>query len=112
MLIEIGVSCRCKALYSGLITTVGEERYIFLLSFTCNYVVSVRRGFLFLLVLGTGCSILLSYSLDLPYNYFACRPMYSRSMSPDASIMSRELRPMCYVNKHCQYTSILFRLEE
>ena len=27
----------------------------FLLSFTCDYVVSVRRGFLFLLVLGIGC---------------------------------------------------------
>ena len=31
---------------SGLITSVGEESAIFLLSFTCNYVVSVRRGLL------------------------------------------------------------------
>ena len=30
---------------SGLITSVGEERAIFLLSFTCNYVVSVSEGF-------------------------------------------------------------------
>ena len=39
---------------NGSITSVGGERAIFLLSFTCNYVVSVRRGFLFLLVLGIG----------------------------------------------------------
>ena len=42
---------RCK----GPITSVGEEReLICLLSFTCNYVVSLRRGFLFLLMLGMG----------------------------------------------------------
>ena len=44
--------------------------YFFLLSFTCNYVVSVRRCFLFLLVLEMGCVILLWYSQGLPYNYF------------------------------------------
>ena len=32
--------------------------------------VSVRRGFLFLLVLRIGCVILLQRSLDLQYNYF------------------------------------------
>ena len=37
--------------------TVGEERADFSASFTCNYVVSVRRIFLFLLVLGIGCVI-------------------------------------------------------
>ena len=42
-----------------------------LLSFTCNYVASVRRGFLFLLVLGMGCVILSWRSLGLPYNCFA-----------------------------------------
>ena len=44
-----------------------------LLSFTCNnkYVVSVRRGFLLLLVLEMGCVIILLHSLRLPYNYFA-----------------------------------------
>ena len=31
---------------SGSITSVGEERAICLLLFTCNYVVSVWRGFL------------------------------------------------------------------
>ena len=38
-----------------------------LLSFTCNYVVSVR----ILLVLWTGCVILLWNSLCLQYNYFS-----------------------------------------
>ena len=42
----------------------------FLLSFTCNYVVSVQRGFFFFLVLGIGCVILLWHSLGLQYNYF------------------------------------------
>ena len=31
---------------------LGKRQLICLLSFTCNYVVSVRRGFLFLLVFG------------------------------------------------------------
>ena len=39
-------------------------------SFNCNYVVSVRRGFLFIWVFGLGCVILLWHSLSLPYNYF------------------------------------------
>ena len=55
---------------SRLITWVLKRELIFLLSFTCNYVVSVRRGFLFLLVLRTGCVILLWHSLGLQYNYF------------------------------------------
>ena len=55
---------------SGSITSVGEERAICLLLFTCNYVVSVWRDFLFLWVLGMGYVILLWHSLSLPYNYF------------------------------------------
>ena len=47
-----------------------EREIIFLLSFTCNYVVSVRKGFLFLLVLEMGCVVLLWYSLGLPYILF------------------------------------------
>ena len=43
---------------------------IVLLSITCYYAVSTRRGFLFLLVLRTGFVILLWHSLGLPYNYF------------------------------------------
>ena len=39
------------------------------MSFTCNYVVSVWRGLLFLWVLGMGFVILLWHSLSLLYNY-------------------------------------------
>ena len=47
----------------------GKRELFFLLLFTCNYVVSDRRGFLFLWVLGMGYVILLWQSLSLPYNY-------------------------------------------
>ena len=79
MLFGEGVSCRIlysivSYLYvscSGSITSVEEEgvNLICLLSFTFKYVVSVRRGCLFLLVLGLCCVILLWHSLSLPYNY-------------------------------------------
>ena len=49
---------------------LGKRELICLLLFTCDYVVSVRRSFLFLLVLGTGCVILLWLSLSIPYNCF------------------------------------------
>ena len=48
----------------------GKRELICLLSFTCNYLVFVWRGFLFLWVLGMGYVILLWHSLSLPYNYF------------------------------------------
>ena len=44
---------------SGSINSVGEERAFCLLLFTCNYVVSVWRGFLFLWVLRMGYVVLL-----------------------------------------------------
>ena len=49
---------------------LGKRELICLLLFTCNYVVSVWRGFLFLWVLGMGHVILLWHSLSLPYNHF------------------------------------------
>ena len=49
---------------------LGKRELICLLSFTCNYVFFVWRGFLFLWVLGMGYVILLWHSLSLPYNYF------------------------------------------
>ena len=49
---------------------LGKRELICLLSFACNYVVFVWRGFLFLCVLGMGYVILLWHSLSLPYNYF------------------------------------------
>ena len=44
----------------------GKRELICLLLFTCNYVVSAWRGFLFLWVLGIGYVILLWHSLSLP----------------------------------------------
>ena len=49
---------------------LGKRELNCLLSFTCNYVVFVWRGFLFLWVLGMGYVILLWHSLSLPYNCF------------------------------------------
>ena len=51
---------------------LGKSELICLLSSTCNYMVSVRRGFLVLLVPEMGCLILLWHSLSLSYNHFAC----------------------------------------
>ena len=48
---------------------LGKRELICLLFFTCNYIVSVWRGFLFLWVLGMGYVILLWHSLSLLYNY-------------------------------------------
>ena len=48
---------------------LGKRELICLLLFTCNYVVFVWRGFLFLWVLGIGYIMLLWHSLSLPYNY-------------------------------------------
>ena len=45
---------------------LGKRELICPLLFTCNYVVSVWRGFLFLYVLGMGYVILLWHSLSLP----------------------------------------------
>ena len=49
----------------------GKRELVCLLLFTFNNAVSVRKGFLFLWVLGMGYVILLWHSLSLPYNYFA-----------------------------------------
>ena len=48
---------------------LGKRELICLLLFTCNYVVSVWRGFLFLWVLGMDYVILSRHSLNLPYRY-------------------------------------------
>ena len=63
---------------SGSITSVVEERANLSAVVTCNYVVSVWKGFLFLWVLGMGYVILLWHSLSLPYNYFASCIKYSK----------------------------------
>ena len=75
-----GVGVSCRKLYSFVVylyvkvvdqlPRLGKRELICLLSFTCNYVVFVWRGFLFLWVLGMGYVILLWHSLSLLYNYF------------------------------------------
>ena len=55
---------------------LGKRGLICLLLFTCNYVVFVWNGFLFLWVLGVGYVILLWHSLSLPYNYFVSMSVY------------------------------------
>ena len=45
---------------------LGERELICLLSLICSYIVSVRRGFLFYMVLDMGCVILLCHFQDLP----------------------------------------------
>ena len=62
---------------------LGKRELICLLSFTCNYVVFVWRGFLFLWVLGMGYVILLWHSLSLPYNYFAGDRTATKIMGPN-----------------------------
>ena len=46
-----------------------KRELICLMLFTCNVVVSVRRGYLFLCVLWMGYVILLWQSLSLPYDF-------------------------------------------
>ena len=57
---------------------LGKRELISLLLFTCNSVVSVWRGFPFLLVFGMGYVILLWHSLSLPYTYSL--PVHSGSL--------------------------------
>ena len=60
---------------------LGKRELICLLLFTCNYVISVWRGFLFLWVLGMGYVILLWHSLSLPYNYLVYKFKKIRGMT-------------------------------
>ena len=54
-----------------------KRELIFVLQlFTCNYVVSVRRGFLFLWVLAMGCIILLRHYLSLLYYHLTEEMLY------------------------------------
>ena len=62
---------------------LGKRELICLLSFACNYVVFVWRGFLFLWVLGMGYVILLWHSLSLPYNYSSERYTLRRACLSD-----------------------------
>ena len=62
MLIGLGVSCHTGISYSIVnylyeavadwLPRLGKREFLLLLLFTCNYVVSAKRGFLFLFCLG------------------------------------------------------------
>ena len=57
---------RGVGVYSHELPRLGKRELVFLLLFTCSFVVSVLGRFLFLLVLGMDCAFLLWHSLGLP----------------------------------------------
>ena len=71
---------------------LGKRELICLLSFTCNYVVFVWRGFLFLWVLGMGYVILLWHSLSLPYNYLAPEDETHNVSEIHSNVSSEDMR--------------------
>ena len=73
---------------------LGKRELICLLSFTYNYVVSVRRGFLFFYVLGMGFVILLWHSLNIQYNYFDYRERLKMSLLIDGHVQTQEVQNM------------------
>ena len=80
-----------------------------MLLFTCNYVVYVQRGFIFLLVLGTGCDILLWHSLGLPYNYFHYAAHFrlfaiGSQLSPETRSSGIEMLETDTFKLHCHQT--------
>ena len=85
---------------------LGKRKLICLLQFTCNYVVSVRRGFLFLEVLGSGCVILLWHSLSLPYNY------YKRQQRFLAFLVYRSMKTTSCTNKKSPYYDLIVNLRQ
>ena len=76
-----------------------KRELICLLLFTCNYVVSVSRGFLFLWVLRMGYVILLWHSLRLPFFFSNMAEIYRRL----------ENQAHCS-NKHNQYNTTQYAL--
>ena len=76
---------------------LGKRELVFLLLFTCSFVVSVLGRFLFLLVLGMDCAFLLWHSLGLPLI------ILKRNILKDLTIMlmspvSIALAIYCYPN--------------
>ena len=69
---------------------LGKRELMFLQSFTCNYVFSVKKGFFFPLVVGIGCVILLLYSLGFPYNYLVSYYMLMSKCYASCTLRERE----------------------
>ena len=59
---------------------LGKRELICLLLFTCNYVVPVRRGFLFLWVLGMGYVFLIVALPEPSINYFEISDLERRGI--------------------------------
>ena len=75
----------------GKLPRLGKLELICLLLFTCNYVVSVWRGFPFLWLLGMGYVILLWHSLSLPYNTFkSSENIQKKEGGPDRSVSDNQ----------------------
>ena len=86
---------------------LGKRELICLLLFTCNYVVSVWRGFLFLWVLGMGYVILLWHSLSLPY--YRVIALISANIVPSLDIEGRKLASVRRYQNEGQYSPISVR---
>ena len=91
---------------------LGKRELICLLLFTCNYVVSAWRSFLFLWVLGMSYVILLWYSLSLPYNYFETlrtKPLCQTPVNRNTKVFNGRNRSLilwsfaasCWVGSFC-----------
>ena len=89
---------------------LGKRELICLLSFTCNYVVFVWRGFLFLWVLGMGYVILLWHSLSLPYNYFAIRYNYVKITNKLITFSKKPRRTPAFTHGIDGIDSIIIRI--
>ena len=92
--------CSC----SGSNTSVGEEGAYLFLSITCNYMVSVREGFLFLLVLGMGCVMLLWHSL--PYNNVVWCPVTEAGVV-SCVVLSLKLVLCSVLACHCSFCCVV-----
>ena len=109
----VGVSCRklysfVVYLYVDQLPLLGKRELICLLLFTCNYVVFVWRGFLFLWVLGMGNVILLWHSLSLPYNYFDLRVHIIVKPESIMSALSQYfLSSLCFASTLYMYLSMI-----
>ena len=94
---------------------LGKRELVCLLLFTCNYVVSVWRGFLFLWVLGMGYVILFWHALSLPYNYFKCNANPSTQLRKTnhshICLLLHEIRAKFLLSIICIYMSITHKIK-
>ena len=86
---------------------LGKRALLCLLLFTCNYVVSVWRGFLFLWLLGMGYVILLWHSLSLPYNYSGIGFQFHTPGTKESNLAKKHLgKKSCFFYQKSQISGI------